>query len=195
MIKLYTSKGSGNGFKIRVMLSLLGLAFEEIVIYTADGEHKKAPYLAINPRGQVPTLDDDGTIVWDSMAILVYLARKYGGETWLPTDPKGMAEVTQWLALAANEIQYGLQYARGILKGIRKGDYDDYAARARLALDVLEKHLQSNAWLACGRPTIADIACHSYVALADEAKLPLANYPAASAWIGRLAALPNYPQR
>ena len=60
-------------------------------------------------------IEDEGRVLWDSSACLVYIARKYGGEQWLPGDPGEMAEVIQWVALALNELQYGLQYARGIV--------------------------------------------------------------------------------
>ena len=65
-------------------------------------------------------IDDNGRVLWDSSACLVYLARKYGGNQWLPTDPGEAGEVQQWIALASNEIQFGLQYGRGIVRGARQ---------------------------------------------------------------------------
>src|SRR5262249_51728895 len=66
----------------------------------------------LNPRGEVPVLEDGGTVVWDSAACLAYVARKHGGEQWLPADPAGMAQVMQWMALAGDEVQVGLQDTR-----------------------------------------------------------------------------------
>src|SRR5574340_969309 len=78
----------------------------------AGREQKKPAFLALNPRGEVPVIEDGATVIWDSGACLVYLARRHGGEQWLPLDPAAMAGVQQWLALAATEIQIGLQYTR-----------------------------------------------------------------------------------
>ncbi|HEY3583408.1 MAG TPA: glutathione S-transferase N-terminal domain-containing protein, partial [Casimicrobiaceae bacterium] len=91
-MKLYDFPLSGNCYRVRLFLSLLGMHYELKPVDLVKGEHRQPPFLELNPRGQVPTLEDDGTVVWDSMAILVYLARKYGGEKWLPGSADGMAE-------------------------------------------------------------------------------------------------------
>ena len=102
-MKLYDLELSGNSYRVRLLLSLLGLKHEVVTVNLMKGENREPWFLKLNPRGQVPTLDDGGTVVWDSMAILVYLARKHGGGEWLPIDPQGMAEVMQWLALMENK--------------------------------------------------------------------------------------------
>src|SRR5258708_3564672 len=117
-MKLYTIENSGNAYKVRILLSLLNLRYETVILNDAAREYREPWFLKLNPRGEVPVLDDEGTIVWDSAACLVYIARKYGGERWLPTAPVELAEIMQWLALAASEIQFGLQYAR---RGVRAG--------------------------------------------------------------------------
>lgn len=194
-MKLYLTENSGNAYKVRLLLGLLRVPYEKVVVDFPNKEHKQPPFLALNPRGQVPVLEDGGRVFWDSSACLVYVARKHGGEQWLPTDPADMAEVMQWVALAGNEIQYGLQYGRNIVRGARQGDLAPCQAMGRVALGALEQRLQAHDWLALGRPTIADLACYPYVALADEAKLPLADYPAVRAWIQRLHALPGWTPR
>ena len=103
MIKLYTTKTSGNGYKVRLLASMVGAPFEQVFIDWDGKEHKSPAFLKLNPRGQVPVIEVEGRVFWDSTACMVYVARKYGGESWLPTDPLGMAEVAQWLALASNE--------------------------------------------------------------------------------------------
>src|SRR5690349_17024929 len=112
MMKLYDAAQSGNASKVRILLSLLNVTYEKMPIDFTKGEHKQPAFLKISPRGQVPAIVDNGSAIWDSAACLVYVARKYGGETWLPLAPVEMAEVMQWVALAGNEIQFGLQYAR-----------------------------------------------------------------------------------
>lgn len=103
-MRLYINERSGNAYKPRFLLTLLHVPYETVAIDLAKREQKQPQYLTLNPRGQVPVLEDDGKVFWGSTAALVYIARKHGGEKWLPTDPFGMAEVMQWLELAQNEI-------------------------------------------------------------------------------------------
>jgi glutathione S-transferase len=183
---------SGNAYKARLLLSMLGIAYEPVPVDLAHGEHRQPPFLRLNPRGQVPVLDDEGRVYWDSTAILVYIARKAGAEAWLPLDADGMAEVMQWLALAQNEIRYGLQAAYVILAYRRPGHLEESQALGRVALQVLEGRLGAHDWLALDRPTIADLACYPYAASAPEARIPLEPYPAVTGWIRRIEALPGW---
>jgi len=191
-MKLYDRETSGNSYKIRLFLELLKPKYEKVTVNTAAGEQKQAWFLRMNPRGQIPVLEAEGKYIWDSTAILVYLARRYGGESWLPLDAADMAEVAQWLAMAQNEILYGLARARAILVFGRKADLSEAQAAGQNALNVLEQHLQRHTWLAVGRPTIADIACYPYVALAEQGKISLDPYPAVLAWMKRIQSLDGY---
>jgi glutathione S-transferase len=191
-MKLYWSERSGNAYKPRLLLSLLDVPCEKIAIDLAKREQKQPQFLRLSPRGQVPVLEDDGRVFWDSTAVLVYLARKHGGETWLPTDPGAIAEVMQWMALAQNEIHYGLQFARAIANNIRSGNLEECQAAGKIALQVLEGRLIDHAWLALDRMTIADIACFPYVAMAPDGRIALDAYAAVKAWIARIQALPGY---
>ena len=87
MITLYGGSVSGNAYKARLLLSLLGLDFEEINVNLMAGENRTGAFLALNPRGQIPVLVDGEVTIWDSQAILVYLARRYG-VAWLPVEPR-----------------------------------------------------------------------------------------------------------
>ncbi len=196
-MKLYFVDVSGNSYKVRILLSLLNVPYDKVVVDTRNGEHKQPPFLKLNPRGEIPVLEDDGVVLWDSSAILVYLARKHGGEQWLPGDPAAMGEVMQWVALAGNEIQFGLQYARrGVLQDRwTAGTLEQGQAMGRVALNVLELRLKDNDWLALSRPTIADVACFPYIETAPEAKVPLEPYPAVTAWLARCKALPGWAAR
>jgi len=191
-MKLYDFELSGNAYRIRLMLALLGLNYEPVALKLMQGEQREPAFLNLNPRGQVPTLDDDGTVVWDSLAILVYLARKHGGEKWLPLDAAGMAEVMQWLAVMENEVLYGLARARVICKFKRPGNLEEAQLLGRKGLDVLEQRLATHPWLALDRVTIADIGCFPYVALAPEGEIPLETYPRVRNWIERIKALPGF---
>ena len=191
-LKLYDFELSGNAYKIRLLLSLLGLKYERIRVDLRQGEQRQPAFLKLNPRGQVPTLDDGGTVVWDSLAILVYLARKYGGEKWLPVDPEPMAEVMQWLAVMENEALFGLAKARVICKFKRPGIVEEAQALGCKGLDVIEQRLASHSWLALDRLTVADIACFPYVALAPEGEIPLDDYPGTRNWIERIKSLGGF---
>jgi len=196
-MKLYLVAVSGNSYKVRILLSLLKVPHELVFVDTRNKAHKKQPFLSLNPRGEVPVLEDDGVVLWDSAAILLYLARKHGGEQWLPVAPGPMAQVMQWVALAGNEIQFGLQYARrGILQDRwTAGTLEQGQAMGRVALNALELRLADHAWLALNRPTIADVACFPYVETAPEARVLLDPYPAIRAWLARCKALPGWAER
>ncbi len=196
-MKVYLAKVSGNAYKLRILLSLLKVPHEVVWLDFANKEHKSAAYLKINPRGEVPALEDHGHMIWDSAACLVYVARQYGSEQWLPTDPLGLAEVMQWLALSATELQCGLQYARRLLVLGRRtlGTLEEGQNFGRLALDVVETHLKTHEWLALGRPTIAEPACFPYIETAPESQVALESYPAIIQWMQRCRQLPGWIDR
>jgi glutathione S-transferase len=196
-MRLHAGRESGNSYKVRILLALLGVDYETVIVDLGRHEHKSEAFRALNPRGQVPVLEDGDTLLWDSAACLVYLARKYGRDDLLPTEPAALAEVVQWLTLAGSELQFGLQYARrGVIRGRWiAGDLEQLQAIGRLGLEALEQRLAGHDWLAGERPTIADIACFPYVETAPEAKLPLDPYPGILAWLGRCRSLPGWPGR
>ena len=196
-MKVYLGTVSGNSYKLRILLSLLKAPHEVVIIDMKNKQHKGAGFLKINPRGEVPALEDGGKVIWDSAACLVYVARKFGGEQWLPADPAAMAEVMQWVALAATEIQCGLQYARrGVTQGRwTLGTLEEGQHFGRIALDICEQRLGSHDWLALERPTIAEPACFPYIETAPEAKVALEPYPAIIKWMERCRKLPGWVGR
>ncbi len=191
-MKLYDAALSGNCHKVRLLLSMLDLAHEVVPVSLPDMEHKTPAHLARNPLGTVPVLEDGSTVIYDSQAILVYLARKYGGEDWLPTDATGLATVTQWLSFATNEIWNGPALARAVLLFNRDIDLAQAQASARNTFKFMDGYLDKHDWLALDRPTIADIACYPYSALAEAGEISLAPYDALNAWFKRIEALPGY---
>ena len=192
MIELYDFERSGNCYKVRLMLSLLGLEHELVPVALERGEHKSAEFLKLNPLGQVPVLRDGDTVIRDAQAILVYLARRYGGEQWLPTDAEGMSKVVQWLSTTANEIQHGPAAARLHFRFNAPINLEQAQNKAHQILQILDNHLQERNWLECDRPTIADVACFPYIALAPEGKISLESYPRVMSWIERIQQLPGY---
>ena len=192
-MKLYLTDVSGNSYKVRVLASLLGVHIEKVYVDVHAREPKSPAFLALNPRGQVPVMEIEGRVFWDSTAHLVYLARQYGGDRWLPAEPVDMAEVMQWMALAQNEIYFGLQWARGVrLYGRRPESLADYQSDGRQALELLERRLSDHDWVALDRATIGDIACYPYVKRAPEGDVSLEPYPSVRAWLARCEALSGW---
>src|SRR4051812_15006554 len=107
-ILLYGFKLSGHSHRAELMLSLLGLPFEFRPVDLPAGEQKGEAFLRLNPFGAVPVIDDNGTVIADSVAILVYLALTYdGARRWLPADPAGAAAVQRWFSAAQGPIANG----------------------------------------------------------------------------------------
>lgn len=191
-MKLYDFERSGNCYKVRLFCALLGMELERRPVDMPNGEHKQPDFLALNPLGQVPVLVDGEVVLRDSQAILVYLARKADRDDWLPVEAAALAEVMQWLSTAASEIARGPADARAGVKFGRQLDVDLARNKALAILGVMDKHLRHQIWLACARPTIADIACFPYVALAHEGGIALAPFAELNAWLARIKALPGY---
>lgn len=191
-IKLYNFPRSGHAHRVELMLSLLQLPTELILVDLAKGEHKQAPYLAINSFGQVPAIDDNGVVLADSNAILVYLAHKYGNGRWLPADPVGAARVQRWLSVAAGPIAFGPAAARLITVFGAKLNADELIERSHNLLKVLDSELGKTPYLAGSEPTIADVAAYSYIAHAPEGNVSLDDYGNVRAWLARIEALPGF---
>ncbi len=191
-MKLYDLELSGNCYKVRLFLSLLDIKYELVPVDVVAKQQKSPEFLQLNPFGQVPVLEDGDLVLRDSQAILVYLAKKHGGEAWFPSDAAGMAQVTQWLLTAANEIARGPADARVGTKFGFGINVDAAQKKAEPILSVIEQHLTQNQWLALNRPTIADIACFPYIALAPEGGVMLDKYPAINQWCNSIKKLPNF---
>lgn len=192
MINLYDFELSGNCHKVRMMLSFLGLEYQRIDIDLRKKDQMKPDFVALNRLHKVPVLIDDGFVIRDSAAIMIYLARKYGEPAWYPEPPADMAEIQQWLSFSVNEVFNGLAMSRAIV--ILKRDFDLELAHAitDIALDLLEFRLKDHEWLALDRFTLADIACYPYAALVHEGGVSLDGFPAIRAWFKRVESLQGY---
>ena len=191
-IKLYNFPRSGHAHRVELMLSLLQLPTELIFVDLAKGEHKQPDFLALNSFGQVPVIDDQGVVLADSNAILVYLAQKYGNGRWLPADPVGAAKVQRWLSVAAGPIAFGPARARLIT--VFGGPYNaqEVIAYSHTVLKVINQELAATPYLAGAEPTIADVAAYSYIAHAPEGNVSLDDYANIRAWLARVEALPGF---
>jgi len=192
MRKLYEFPPSGNCHKVRIMLAMLGLGYESETIDLLKGDQNTPAFLELNPMHKVPVLDDDGLILSDSAAILIYLARTYGREDLYPDKPADMAAIQRWLSFSVNEVFNGLALARAMVIFNRQLDADATHAIADIALNTLEAQLTLTPWLALDRATIADIACYPYTAAIGEGNISLEPFPAIRDWVTRAEDLPGF---
>ena len=187
-ITLYGLRLSGHSHRAELFLSLLRLPYRFVEALPPTPE-----LLRLNSLGQIPVLTDGGAVIPDSNAILVYLAARYApGGPWMPADPEGAAAVQRWLSIAAGEVRTGPALARLMVLFGARADRETVHATAARVLAFMDDHLTGRAFLAAAHPTLADIACYSYVAHAPEGGVSLEPYPAIRAWIGRIAALPGF---
>jgi glutathione S-transferase len=189
---LHGTRLSGHTHRARLFLHLLDLTYD---FADCPADVRKTPaFRAMNPLGQIPVLQDGDVVLADSNAILVYLAKRYApGSAWLPDDPVGAARVQRWLSQAAGEIMFGPAAARVSARFYDTGVPAPLSqALAARVLGLMEGELAARDWLAGAAPTIADVACYSYIAHAPEGGIALEPYPQVRAWIGRVQALPGF---
>lgn len=192
-IKLYRHPLSGHAHRVQLALSLMNLPHELIEVDLMGAAHKTSEFLKLNPFGQVPVLDDKGTVVCDSNAILVYLAAKYDTDRrWMPREPSDQAAVQVWLSAAAGPIAFGPAAARLITVFGARFNAEDVIGRAHGLLKVMDAQLATRAFLAGASATLADIAGYSYVSAAPEGNVSLEAYPNVRAWLGRIEALKGF---
>jgi glutathione S-transferase len=191
-VKLYRHPLSGHSHRVELMLSLLNVPTELVFVDLMKGAHKTPEFLALNRFGQVPVIDDNGTVLADSNGILVYLASKYGNGQWLPSDPVEQAKVQRWLSVAAGQISSRPATARLITVFGAGYDAADAIKRSHALLQVMEDELANSAFLAGDKATVADVAAYTYVAHAPEGNVSLEDYPNVRAWLERVEALPKF---
>lgn len=191
-MKLYEFGLSGNCYKVRLMLSMLGVNYESYVVNGGIGEHKSADFLALNPFGQVPVLLDEAVVLRDSQAILLYLALKHPVAGFYPTTVAAQCAVQSWLSIASSEVSRG----PGLLRlHHRFGKVIDVASAQQTTqqlLQVLNTALATQNWLVGSSVTIADVAMYPYLALAHEGQVDLTDYPAITDWLAAVEALPGF---
>jgi glutathione S-transferase len=193
MMKLYDLNLSGHCHKVRLLLSMLKIPHSIVPVDFMGGEHRSPAFLKLNSFGQIPVLVDGDLVLRDSHAIMYYLAVKYdSANNFLPRDPADAARVMQWIPTAASEIYHGPNMARlGVFFKLPV-DVPRAQERSREILKLLNDHLATRQWLELNRPTLADLSCYPYVALAPVGDVPLEPYAHVQAWIKRFEALPGY---
>lgn len=192
-MKLYHYPLSGHAHRAALFLSPTNTPHQLIEVDLAAGAHRHPDFLALNVFGEVPVLDDDGTIIADSLAILVYTARKIGPSHWLPTDLAIEAEVQRWLSVAAGKIAYSACAARLITVFQAPFDTDEVIGRAHATLTAMEQTLATRRWIAgTPDPSIADVALYSYIKAAPEGNVDTSPYPNVLTWLNAIEQLPCF---
>lgn len=191
-MKLYDFELSGSCYKVRLLLHCLGLSYEKVPVDFVNKEHKAPPFLALNAFGELPVFEDGALRLRDAQAILVYLARKYDASgRWYPDDPESMGRISQWLATGGGEIMNAA--AARLVKILNYPlDLEKLHAGAHRVFLIMDAHLATREYLALDHPTIGDIACFPYTAMAGEGGISLAPYVHVRAWLGRMQRMPGF---
>jgi glutathione S-transferase len=191
VIILHGTELSGHTHRVELLLSMLGLPYRT---RAAPAPVRGSPeFQKLNPLGQIPVLQDGDLTLADSNAILVYLVKRYApGSQWLPEQPAAAAQVQRWLSIAAGEVMYGPAVARMITQWNFPSELPRAKKIAGVLLRFMDEHLKSRRFLAAEHPTIADLACYSYVAHAPEGGIALDDYGSVRSWLRRVEALPKF---
>ena len=192
---LYDSAISGNAYKVRLLLSHLGLRFERVEFNVDDGSTRTAEFLARNPNGKVPTIRlADGSYLFESNAILYYFAE---GTKYWPANKRERAAALQWMFFEQYSHEPYIAVARSILRyqppdSPRRAELPRLHERGNQALSVMEQHLRRHSYFVGERYSIADIALYAYTHCAGDGGFALADYPAVNAWLERVRTQPRH---
>lgn len=194
MLRLHATMASINGYKVRILLSALNVPYEMVDIDMYGGEHKREPYLSLNPFGQMPALEDGDFVIADSHACLVYVARTYDKfESWLPGDARSLAKVAEWLSKSANEVHQGPWMKRAKIRrpeAIKLSD-EEIDARCDHILAIMDTELGKRDWLALDGPTIADVSCFAPISMLAVSGYDTDRWANVTAWLERIRKLPG----
>ncbi|MBW4502882.1 MAG: glutathione S-transferase family protein [Scytonema hyalinum WJT4-NPBG1] len=195
ILRLYDFLPSGNGYKIRLLLTQMGVPFERVEVNITKGESRTPEFLSKNPNGRIPVLEvEPGKYLAESNAIMVYLSE---GTEFLPYDRFLRAQVLQWLFFEQYSHEPYIATSRFWISILGKAqEYHEAIEQKRepgyAALRTMEKHLSNRTFLVGERYTIADISLFAYTHVADEGGFDLTQFPAIQAWIERVKAESRY---
>lgn len=192
MIKLYDFELSGSCYKIRMLMNILGVQYESVTVDFVNKEHKTDKYTALNPFGELPIFEDGNVRLRDAQAIMVYLAAKYDkNDSWYPQDAESMGKIQQWLSTGGGEVMNAA--AARLVKILNYPlDIEKLHAGANRVFKIMDDHLATRSYLELEHPTIADIACFPYTALAGEGGIDLTPYQNILRWLGNMKKVPGF---
>lgn len=195
MYKLYDFLPSGNGYKVRLLLTQLQIPFELIELNILEGATRTAEFLAINPNGKIPLLEiEAGKLLSESNAILYYLSQ---GTKYFPEGKLQQAQIMQWLFFEQNLHEPNIATSRywiSILKQPEKYR-EQLKPKQELgykALNAMEKHLKKHDFFVADKYTIADIGLYAYTHVAEEGGFDLSDFSAINSWLARVSSQPRH---
>jgi len=192
-MKLYDYLPSGNSYKVRLILSYLGVPYEHVPINIINGESQTSSFKSKNPAGQIPLLElSDGRSIAESNAIIYFLAE---GTPYWPSNAFDQAKCLQWMFFEQYKHEPSIAVARFIhhyAMETREQELPVLTKKGYLALDVMEEHLADNLWFVGGGPTIADISLYAYTHVAGEGGFDMSKYPNIMAWLDRFSDHPKH---
>jgi glutathione S-transferase len=196
VLTLYDFMGSGNGYKVRLLLAQLGLPYKLVECDILKGETRTPAFLQKNPNGRIPTLQlEDGSYLAESGAILWYLAE---GTALAPADRKARAETLQWMFFEQYSHEPYIAVVRywrhflSKLTPLQELDLPERRKKGYDALEVMERHLETRPFFVGKRYGLADIALYAYTHVAHEGQFDLSRYPNVNAWLARVAGQPGH---
>jgi glutathione S-transferase len=192
-LKIYGTPRS-RAFRTLWMAVELGLDYENIAL-GVSGDSRQPSFLAVNPNGRIPTIDDDGFVLWESMAINLYLAKKHGLRTLYPTVLEDEARAWQWSFWGMTEIERPVltaMFNRAILPEDKRDPALADAAEKEMQgpLGVLDGAVAKTPYLLGGNFTVADLNVAAILAWARPARIDLAPFPKMADWLSRCALRP-----
>lgn len=201
-MKLYAHPFSSNCVKVSMTAAFLDIALDFQVIDLTHGEQKQAPFLKINPNGKVPALVDGDFVLWESNAIMVYLAEMAGarGREILPDSARDRADVERWMSWGLSEWSpaiWPFSWENVFKPMLIQGKPDSAALDAAVApfqnaAQVLDQALSQRSYLVADRLTLADIALACPLMYQPQAKIPLEPYAHIVRWFGNVQSSPAW---
>ena len=201
-MKLYGFPPSPNTWKVRAVAAHIGLPLELVLVDLSKGQQRTPEYLALNPTGRTPTLVDGDLVLWESTAIMHYLASQKPNSLW-PSNPRTRADIMRWeswqLQHWGKEACEPLVFQRLVKKLLNIGPPD--AAVVEKGTEcfhrearVLDTHLSKQPYVTGSEPTLADLSIAGSIAYSKEAAMPLEPYQNVRDWFARVSALPAWRQ-
>ena len=195
MIKLYDHPLSGNCFKVKLLLTQAGLTFETRVVDVFKGENLTTEFKKINPAAKIPVIDDDGYTIWESNAILIYLAERYAKD-YLPTGIEARGTMSKWLLFNKTSLDPYLAKSRAILKFMPEGkrdfkELDSLQAQGKKSLEIFDEYLEGRRFIVDDY-SIADIAFYPYIKLCHEGNIDLKPFRNVLLWIANVENTDNF---
>ena len=199
-MKLHIFRNSPNCRKVLATINYLKLDVELILYELSDGEYKSEPFLAMNPNGKTPTLDDNGFTLWESNAINQYLSDSANDHSLLPQDYQARANVTRWQFWECNHYGRAVgdilweRFAKEMFTGeaADPAALDDALQRFHAYASILEQQLANHDFVVGNTVTLADFSMACHAGFIEMAGVPLDDYPNITQWYKRMDSVPGW---